>query len=84
MFEVRNIAFSYSTKNVLKDVSFVVSPGETVCIVGDNGAGKTTLMKVLASIFVPDGGSIRIDGKDALRNPIKYRRELGFLQEDPA
>lgn len=84
MFEVRNIAFSYRTKEVLKDVSFVVSPGETVCIVGGNGVGKTTLLKVLSTVIMPEGGSVRIDGKDAFRNPLKYRRELGFLQENPA
>ena len=44
MFEVRNIAFSYGRSPVLRDVSFVVSPGETVSVVGANGAGKTTLL----------------------------------------
>ena len=37
MLEIRNIAFTYRSRPVLRDVSFVVSPGETVSLVGDNG-----------------------------------------------
>ena len=68
----------------MRDVSFVVSPGETVSVVGDNGAGKTTLLRILATLMVPDAGTIRIDGQDALKCPLRYRRELGFMQESPA
>lgn len=84
MFEVRNMAFTYRSKPVLRDVSFVVSPGEIVSLVGDNGAGKTTLLKVLATLQVPDSGHVRIDGQDALAHPLKYRRQLGYMQESPA
>src|SRR5574344_389285 len=81
MFEVRNIAFTYGDKPVLKDVSFVSSPGETVCVVGANGAGKTTLLKVLSTLLVPDSGSIMVDGQNALLRPLKYRRLLGYMPE---
>lgn len=84
MFEVRNIAFSYHAQPVLRDVSFVVSPGETVSIVGDNGAGKTTLLKILATLMTPDGGSLRVNGQDAFAQPMRYRAQLGYLQENPA
>ena len=84
MLEVRNIAFAYRAKQVLRDVSFVVSPGETVSVVGDNGAGKTTLLRILATLMAPDAGSVRIDGHDAFLTPLRYRRELGYLQETPA
>lgn len=84
MFEVRNIAFSYHAQPVLRDVSFVVSPGETVGVVGDNGAGKTTLMKILATLMTPDAGSLRVNGQDALAHPLRYRAQLGYMQENPA
>lgn len=83
MLEVRNIAFAYDRRPVLRDVSFVVSPGETVSIVGDNAVGKTTLLKVLATLQAPDSGHIQIDGQDALERPLAYRRQLGYLQETP-
>lgn len=81
MFEVRNIAFTYRRKPVLKDVSFVVSPGETVCILGANGAGKTTLLRVLATLSIPDSGMVLSDGRDAFGESLDYRRKLGYLPE---
>lgn len=84
MYEVRNISFSYSRRKVLRDVSFVVSPGEAVCIVGNNGAGKTTLIKVLATLAIPDSGMVLADGQDAFAKPLKYRRQLGYMGENPA
>ena len=84
MLEVRNIAFSYHSKPVLRDVSFVVSPVETVSIVGDNGAGKTTLLRLLATLVVPDSGQVLLDGQDALLRQLKYRHQIGYMQETPA
>lgn len=81
MFEVRNLAFSYGKVPILRDVSFVVSPGEVVSVVGANGAGKTTLMNVLATLAVPDSGVVMCDGQDALERPLKYRRQIGYLPE---
>ncbi len=81
MLEVRNIAFTYKRQRVLRDVSFVVSPGEVVCLVGANGAGKTTLLKVLATLAVPDSGVVMVDGQNALAKPLRYRRQLGYLPE---
>ena len=73
MYEVRNISFAYSKRKILRDVSFVVSPGETVAVVGSNGAGKTTLMKVLADLATPLSGSIIADGQNVALNPLRYR-----------
>ena len=84
MLEVRNIAFSYSREPVLRDVSFVVSPGEVVSVVGANGAGKTTLLRILATLAVPDSGLVIADGSNAFALPIRYRRQIGYLPENPA
>lgn len=85
MYEVRNISFSYERgRQVLRDVSFVVSPGEAIGVAGANGAGKTTLLKVLATLAVPDSGLVLSDGKNALANPAEYRRQLGYMPERPA
>ena len=80
MFEVRNLAFAYA-RPVLRDVSFVVSPGETVSILGANGAGKTTLFRILATLATPDAGMVLSDGHNAFSAPLKYRRQLGYLPE---
>ena len=81
MLEVRNLAFTYRRRQILRDVSFVVSPGEVVSVVGANGAGKTTLLKVLATLAVPDSGLVMMDGQDALSRTLRYRRQIGYLPE---
>ena len=83
MLEVRNLSFSYRRTTVLRDVSFVASPGEVVSVVGGNGVGKTTLMRILATVVVPDGGAVLSEGVDAFEFPLRYRRQLGYLTEDP-
>ncbi len=64
--EFRHVSFRYpgTERDVLKDVSFVVEPGETVVLVGLNGAGKTTLLKLLTRLYDPTGGVILLDGHD--------------------
>lgn len=84
MIDVRNISFSYRNHPVLRDVSFVVSPGETVSIVGANGAGKTTLLKILSTLAIPNSGSVIMDGTSAFERPLKYRHQIGYLPETVA
>lgn len=83
MLEVRNLSFAYRRAQVLRDVSFVASPGEVVSVVGGNGVGKTTLMRILATLLVPDGGVVISDGVDVFEQPLRYRRQLGYLPENP-
>lgn len=55
--------YRHNRHAVLKNISFDVSNGECVGIIGKNGSGKSTLLKLLSGILEPDGGSINIDGK---------------------
>lgn len=81
MLEVRNLSFGYQKTPVLRDVSFVVSPGEVVSITGRNGCGKTTLLRAMATLLVPAAGQILFDGKDAFADLMRYRRQLGYVPE---
>ncbi|MDE0469934.1 MAG: ABC transporter ATP-binding protein [Candidatus Poribacteria bacterium] len=64
VFEGVSFTYPGTEESVLKDVSFTISPGECVAIVGRNGAGKTTLVKLLTRLYDPNDGSIRLDGTD--------------------
>lgn len=62
--EFEDVSFIYpkAENAVLKNLSFKISQGEKIAIVGRNGAGKTTLVKLLSGLYQPSGGDIRIDG----------------------
>ena len=51
--------------DVIRDVSFQVRRGDTMGIIGKNGAGKSTILRMIAGIYRPDGGRIRVDGRVA-------------------
>ncbi len=60
---VRNLHLDYDHKQILRGLTFHVSPGEFFVIIGPNGAGKTTLLKACAGITRPRSGEIEIQGK---------------------
>ena len=66
----------------LENVSFQVSPGEMLGIIGFNGSGKTTLLRLLAEIFIPDSGRIETSGKIAplLQLGVGFQNELGPIE----
>lgn len=79
-----HVSFGYNEENqVLSDISFQVSPGESIAIVGASGSGKSTIMKLLAGFYERDEGSIQIFG-----NPLeqwdkeKLRRHMTYVGQD--
>ena len=63
--EFDHVSFSYDPdKPLIKDLSLVAEPGQTVAIVGPTGAGKTTLVNLIMRFYELDGGAIRLDGHD--------------------
>jgi ABC-2 type transport system ATP-binding protein len=65
-------------KKVLHDVNLEVRQGELIGLLGANGVGKTTLLKMMATLTLPDAGSIEIQGIDIKKHPILARTRLGF------
>jgi len=85
--EVRfeGVWFRYSADGpwVLRDVSFVASPGKTVALVGHTGAGKTTVVNLLLRFYDPDRGRITVDGVDIRDlSTAELRSAIGFVQQD--
>ena len=66
----------------LADFSMLVQPGRVYGLLGPNGAGKTTALRIIATLLHPDSGSILVDNLDAVREPGRARRHIGFLTGD--
>ena len=82
---LEHVSFRYpgTEKWVLRDVSFAITPGETVALVGANGAGKTTLVKLLSRLYDPTEGRITIDGSDLRElDPAAWRARVGVIFQD--
>lgn len=85
VIEVNHLTFAYegSDHNVLKDVSFKISAGENVAIVGKSGCGKSTLVRLLLGFEKPKSGSIYYDGQDlAELNLPSVRTQLGVVLQN--
>lgn len=63
----------------VRDVNLAVSRGEIYGLLGPNGAGKTTTLRMLATLLRPDRGIIRIDGVDAIDQPVRARSRLAYV-----
>jgi iron complex transport system ATP-binding protein len=63
LLSVKDLSFAYKTRPVLQRVSFSVSSGAAVALMGANGSGKTTLLKLCAGLMAPQQGEVRLHGK---------------------
>ncbi|MGA1931987.1 type I secretion system permease/ATPase [Arcobacter sp. YIC-464] len=83
--EFRNVSFSYPNCDVeiLKNVSFVINPGEHVAILGKIGSGKSTILKLLLKLYTPTEGTILIDDIDLAQiDPADLRRSFGYVSQN--
>jgi ABC-type Fe3+/spermidine/putrescine transport system ATPase subunit len=83
MLEVRNIFKAYEGKPILKDISFSVGSGETVCLLGVSGSGKSTLLRIIAGLESPDSGLVLFNGLD-LAHTAPHLRDFGLVFQDYA
>ena len=82
--EIHDVTKRFRRTPVLDHLSLDLGPG--VCgLLGPNGAGKTTLLRMLATVLAPDGGHLRILGRDPRRSAdrVEIRRRLGYVPQEP-
>ena len=80
--EFKNVDFKYTEggENVLEDISFTASPGQTVAVVGGTGSGKSTLVHLIPRLYDVTGGSVMIDGHDVRNLSLAtLRRHIGVV-----
>ncbi|MFO1389172.1 type I secretion system permease/ATPase [Cellvibrio sp.] len=83
--EFKQVGFKYPNdeREVLRNISFKINPGERVAILGRNGSGKTTLEKMIAGLYEPTEGTVLVDGIDVRQlDPAELRRNIGFVSQD--
>ena len=66
MLHIDNIHKKYGNSHAVRGISFRVSKGEVVGLMGANGSGKSTILRVIAGIYAPDEGSVRVRGRVTL------------------
>ncbi|QPA33097.1 ABC transporter ATP-binding protein [Thermaerobacillus caldiproteolyticus] len=83
--EFRNVSFSYDGKrDVLKHISFIAKPGETVALVGHTGSGKSSIINLLMRFYEFDRGDILIDGVSIRHySNEELRKNIGLVLQDP-
>lgn len=79
-----HVSFSYDgDATVLDDVSFIVSPGQCVAVVGATGTGKSSLLSLLPRFYDPTAGAIRLDGHDLRALSVEdLRRNIGLVFQE--
>jgi len=83
MIAVEQIRKAFDGTQALDGFTLHVAAGELFGLVGPNGAGKTTLMKILCTLFPPDGGQARIGGLDVTAHPQQVKRLIGYMPDQP-
>lgn len=81
MITVTNLVKRYGSFEAVHGVSFTVGEGRVVGLLGPNGAGKTTIMKVLTGYHRQSEGTVLLDGKDVLEDPVAVKSMVGYLPE---
>lgn len=79
--ELRDLHRHFGPLRAVDGVSFKIYPGQVMGFIGPNGAGKTTTMRILATLDVPTGGEVFINGYSVVDDPDKVRRIVGFMPD---
>ena len=83
MIEFLELSKSYGPFHAVAPLTLTVPRGEMFGFLGPNGAGKTTTIRMMMSILVPSGGSVRIAGLDCHREAAEVKRHVGYLPDSP-
>jgi ABC-type multidrug transport system ATPase subunit len=79
IIEASGISKRFGVTQALKDISFEVNEGEIFGFIGPDGAGKTTLFRIIATLFLPDEGIMKVLGLDCITGFKELRKNIGYM-----
>ena len=81
--QVESISKSFGTIRAVDGISLNLNRGEVLGLLGPNGSGKSTTMKLILGVIKPDSGSIRVFGKDVVKDTVETKKAVGYVPETP-
>ena len=81
MLEIENLYKRYGNFTALNGLDLSIPKGELFGFVGPNGAGKTTTMRIVSGLLSADGGTVMVDGVDALKDTKKLKEKIGYMPD---
>ncbi|HEV2701873.1 MAG TPA: ABC transporter ATP-binding protein [Steroidobacteraceae bacterium] len=79
--QAEHLSKAFGHKQVLRDLSFNVMPGDVIGVLGKNGAGKTTLLELMLGFTPPSSGDIRVFGHESRQLPGAIKKRVGFVPQ---
>jgi len=83
MLEAQHLVKRFHGHAAVSDVSFTLSAGEVLGYLGPNGSGKSITIKMLTGLVEPTSGHVVYDGRDVTGGDIRFRRQFGYVPEEP-
>lgn len=83
VIQVENLVKKYGNHTAVDDLSFTVEKGQIYGFLGPNGAGKSTTMNIMTGYIAASSGTVKINGYDILKEPVKAKQCIGYLPELP-
>jgi len=81
--EFRRVQYRIGGRDILRDMSIAIEPGETIVLLGRSGSGKTTALKMVNGLLFPTAGEVLVDGKATTAwDPVRLRRRIGYVIQE--
>lgn len=84
MLRIKNLVKKFNKKIAVNDISFSISEGEVLSLIGPNGSGKTTIVKTICGLLASDSGNIEVGKFDIAKNPQEAKSKIGYIPDEPS
>lgn len=83
MIQIEHVSKSFGQKKAVDDITLTIPSGMITGFIGPNGAGKTTTIHMMTGVLRPDSGTITLNGKNIVTDPLAAKREFGLVPDSP-